>query len=187
MYRLLLITFLTMGLSHCDSRKDETLEKKLGTYCKDTEQRASQNDADAQDQLGLAYITGRGCQKNHKLAFEYFQKAAQQGSASAQNNLGVCYATGEGVLKNPELALQWFEKSAAQGWSEAQFNMGLSYAVGAGVTPNLKSAQEWFDKSSHRGIHQKYSKPIANRAKKVLEAPNGPDSEWVRAWSLLGI
>ena len=44
-------------------------------------------DAEAQNNLGLLYCSGRGTEKDEELALKYFQLAAEQGHADAQENL----------------------------------------------------------------------------------------------------
>ena len=43
-------------------------------------------DAEAQNNLGLLYCSGRGIEKDEELALKYFQLAAEQGHADAQEN-----------------------------------------------------------------------------------------------------
>jgi hypothetical protein len=61
---------------------------------------AEQNDATAQDRLGLCYHDGNGVQKNDTEAAKWFRKAADQNFADAQFELGMCYHNGDGVPKD---------------------------------------------------------------------------------------
>ena len=104
-----------------DSQQDETGFEQLLAKSKE-------GDAEAQNNLGMSYITGEGVRKNAKEAVKWVCKAADQGDAEAQKNLGVMYATGVGVLRDDKEAVKWFRKAADQGDAEAQSSLGLIYA-----------------------------------------------------------
>ena len=53
---------------------------------------AEQNDAEAQNNLGLCYANGQGVAKDEVEAVKWYRKAAEQNYAEAQYNLGLCYA-----------------------------------------------------------------------------------------------
>ena len=56
--------------------------------------------ADAQNNLALMYVQGRGVPKDVMKAFKLFRLAAEQGHATAQYNLGVMYEKGEGSSRS---------------------------------------------------------------------------------------
>ena len=99
----------------------------------DTKSRAEQGYANAQYELGLMFVTGRGASKNDAEAIKWFQKAAGQGFVDAQFSLGVMYANGDGVAENDTEAARWYLKAADQGFRDAQFELGVMYASGVGV------------------------------------------------------
>ena len=76
---------------------------------------AEQENADAQNNLGICYYNGQGVAQDYNEAAKWFLKAAEQGEASAQNNLGKCYEEGLGVTKNLSEARKWYRKAAEQG------------------------------------------------------------------------
>ena len=57
----------------------------------------------------------RSVERDFKMAFEWFSKAANQGHAKAQLNLAMMFENGEGTNRDLKKALEWYEKSAAQG------------------------------------------------------------------------
>ena len=65
---------------------------------------AAQNNALAQNQLGLMYDEGRGVVKDQKEAVKWYRLAAAQNLAVAQYNLGRMYEDGTGVVKNEKEA-----------------------------------------------------------------------------------
>ena len=80
---------------------------------------AENGDIDAQYQLGVIYAKGDGVEKDDKLSFLWFEKAAKQGYSEAQYTLGLMYSSGKGVDQDNEIALKWFEKSAKQGHTDS--------------------------------------------------------------------
>jgi len=74
---------------------------------------AHKGNADAQNNLGLMYATGRGVQQDYTEAAKWYRMAAEKGVASAQNNLGVMYAGGQGVQQDYVQAHMWFTLAAS--------------------------------------------------------------------------
>ena len=76
---------------------------------------AEQGLAEAQNNLGVMYETGRGVIQDHKEAVKWYRLAAEQGYARAQDNLGLMYAKGEGVIQDNVYAHMWFNVAASNG------------------------------------------------------------------------
>ena len=81
---------------------------------------AEENNAEAQNLLGLCYANGNGVEQSYTEAVKWYTKAAEQGYAEAQCNLGNCYYNGEGVTKDKTEAVKWYKKAAEQGYEDAQ-------------------------------------------------------------------
>lgn len=79
------------------------------------EEVAAQGVVEAQVELGLRLLEGRGMTRNPFGAMEWFFKAAARGSSEAQYQLGRMYAHGIGVLRNERRALRWLRRAARQG------------------------------------------------------------------------
>jgi TPR repeat protein len=60
---------------------------------------AEQGFAEAQNNLGLMCVLGRGVSQDDAEAVKWFRKAAEQGYAAAQFNLGEMRRQGRGVTK----------------------------------------------------------------------------------------
>ena len=112
---------------------------------------AEQGLADAQRNLGLCYINGKGVPENQTEAVKWYRKAAEQGLANAQLNLGFCYHDGEGVRKDYEEAVKWFRKAAEKGLATAQWVLGICYAYGEGVAKDKTEAVKWYRKAADQG------------------------------------
>ena len=70
------------------------------------QEHAELGDAEAQYQLGLLYLDGKGIKKNEKLAEELFKKAMEQGHLDAQRKLAFCYLYGRGVKQHLAYSLE---------------------------------------------------------------------------------
>ncbi|MHB9148099.1 MAG: patatin-like phospholipase family protein [Candidatus Amoebophilus sp.] len=127
-------------------------ERAVRVRQEDYERAVSQEDMEAQYNLGIMYYKGWGVDKNYQEAKEWYEKAAQQGYAAAQCNLGWMYLNGEGVDKNYQEAKEWYEKAAKQGLASAQYALGWMYANGQGVDKNDNQAVEWFQKAADKGL-----------------------------------
>ncbi len=84
---------------------------------------AKQGDANAQNNLAMLYVNGRGVEKNSGEAVRWLQKSVDQGNASAQVNLGTLYATGDGVDKNIFTAYQLWSDVTLHNNPIAQANL----------------------------------------------------------------
>ncbi len=66
-------------------------------------------------QLGIAYLTGDGKEKNVFEAAKQFDIAANAGHGKAQYQLAKLYEQGIGVKQSDKLFVQWLEKAASAG------------------------------------------------------------------------
>jgi TPR repeat protein len=105
---------------------------------------AARGDAEAQNNLGLLYLDGKGVPANLAEAVRYFQLSAAAGSALGQNNLGGLYRDGRGVARDFAKAARWFAASASQGNSAGMYNLGLLYELGQGVKQDPVEASMWY-------------------------------------------
>lgn len=83
------------------------------------ETQAERGDAEAQYNLGRAYLLGEGVPKDAAEAVKWWRKAAEQGIAEAQHNLGRAYFLGEGVPKDYVQAYLWLNLAAAGNLEQA--------------------------------------------------------------------
>lgn len=102
----------------------------------------------AQWRIGMLHEYGKGVEKNEKVAFEWYEKAAAQGLAEAQCSLGNTYENGLGVEKDLKKAFELYRQSAEKGLASAQNTLGTCYAKGLGVTRDLEEAFKWFQEAA---------------------------------------
>ena len=111
----------------------------------------SQQNAEAQNNVGVNYANGEGVPQDHHRAVKLFRQAANQGLADAQSNLGLMYTSGEGVPEDRNEAMKLFRQAANQGLADAQNNLGLMYTIGEGVREDHKEATKWFHLAADQG------------------------------------
>ncbi len=76
---------------------------------------AKQGNAEAQNEVGAWYYTGRYKQQDFKEALKWWLKSAQQGNAQALAYVGACYQYGRGVEADSLKAAQLYEASIKKG------------------------------------------------------------------------
>jgi TPR repeat protein len=142
----------------------ENEREKARLYRKTTKlkARAKKGNAEAQNDLGTAYLFGRGVPKDYEEAVKWYRKAAEQEFVIAQFHLGLMYSNGNGVpegYEDYEEAAKWYRKAAEQGLVHAQYNIGLYYNDGLGVIEDFAQSYAWLNIAVDNG-HGKAKKAI---------------------------
>ena len=91
--------------------------------------KANAGNANAQNELAVCYVRGKGVNQSYTEAVNWFRKAAEQGLAEAQYSLWYCYYSGIGVNQDYVEAMKWLRKAAKQGNAEAQNSLGYYYEI----------------------------------------------------------
>jgi len=91
---------------------------------------ADSGDANARNDLGIAYLQGNGVNKDKKLAVHWWHLAAGQGFVPAQANLGLAYLHGTGTKNDKIEATRWLTMAAEHGHVESQSLLGHAYFHG---------------------------------------------------------
>ena len=120
-------------------------KQDYATALKEWQPLADGGSPDAQFNLGLLYLDGKGVPKSYDEAAKWFQRAADQGQVEAQHNLGALYAMGEGVKKNNVQAYKWFSVCAAKGNAgcASQRDLIEKKLRGAKLSSAQRLASEW--------------------------------------------
>ena len=113
---------------------------------------AEDGNANAQFNIGLMYVEGKGIIKDEIAGAYWYRKAAEQGITKAQVNLGLAYSMGQGVTQDEAEAVRWYRKAAEKGDAIAQFNLGLAYSEGNGITKDDVEAVRWYRKAAEQGV-----------------------------------
>ena len=114
---LMLLWTLTPALATADFAKGLEAYKK-GDYtaaAKEWRPDAEEGDAQAQFNVGLLYLDGKGVPQDPGEAAKWFRRSAEQGYTQAQHNLGAMYGSGQGVRKDYIEAYKWMNICAATG------------------------------------------------------------------------
>ena len=130
--------------------------------------------AQAQYNLGVLYLKGKGVKANLIKAKKLFEFAAEQGVVKAQNKLALMHVKGIGVVKDFNKAIEWWNLAAAQGNGKAQTNLGWMYEMGKGVPKDSQKAVKWYQLASNQGIAiaQKKLNLLLDQTKKPLQENN---------------
>jgi localization factor PodJL len=106
----------------------------------------------AQYELAMRLIEGRGVPKDQPAAARWFERAALAGLAPAQYRLGSLYEKGIGVNRDPAAAKRWYLKAAEAGNARAAHNLAvMDMDPGAGE-PNDLEAAKWFRRAAELGV-----------------------------------
>lgn len=113
---------------------------------------AEQNDANAQNRLGVIYADGKGVLRNENLAADWFQKAAELENAEAQANLAALYRNSLVVPRDNAKVIYWAQKAAEHGNPRGQNILGFMYMIGEGVQQDDAKAVSWYQKAAEQGF-----------------------------------
>lgn len=148
---LLGVSFAQAGDLGTGIQTDATITEK--SWAQNLKHKAEGGSAEAQYELGRAYIEGHVFKQNTEEALKWTRAAAAQGWAKAEVNLAVMYSEGQWVPRDYTQSRLWNEKAAAQGDARAEYNLGVLYAYGQGVKKDLHQGIQWYTKAAEQG-HQ---------------------------------
>lgn len=113
--------------------------------------RAARGEVAALLDLGRAFASGRGVERDDTLATRAFRLAADQNSAQARNELALLIGEGRGGERDPERAAELFRLAAQQGLADAQLNLAIQYQRGRGVAQDDREAAVWLERAANQG------------------------------------
>lgn len=106
---------------------------------------------EAQNELGLLYLSGRLGAADPAAGVAWLTRAAQGGYAQAQNNLATLYERGAGVEQNLANAGQLYSLAANQGHGPATLALARMHWQGIGTAVDLPKAWALATLASERG------------------------------------
>lgn len=129
-------------LSSCGHASDSKLLSELITM-------AEHGNPTAQYNVGMMFNNGIGTEKDHRKAFEWFQRASDSGDALGSYKVG-CYFGGQfkdvvPVDINKELHYKLI--AATAGYSLAQYDLGIIYCK----KDQFKEGIHWWELAAHQG------------------------------------
>lgn len=112
---------------------------------------AYEGSRDAQFNLGVMYLEGKGVSQNREDAIFWFSRAAEGGHTQAQYNLGHLYFEEQDNQKSLQKGVAWWKRAAEQGYGIAQYNYARALYFGIGVEKNLPQSYYWMQQSAESG------------------------------------
>ncbi|MFM0299106.1 tetratricopeptide repeat protein [Paraburkholderia sediminicola] len=114
---------------------------------------AAQGDADAEMDLGVAYLIGVGTPKDRTQAAWLFRQAAEQGQTEAQCFFAAISASDDGWAIPAEMkhAADLCQNAANHGYADAQLVLSTFYLMGRGVPKDTVQAAAWLRKAAEQG------------------------------------
>jgi TPR repeat protein len=104
-----------------------------------------------QNDVGYAYYTGKGIEKDFSKAAYWYRKAAEAGWVTSQSNLCMMYIHGEGVPQDYAEAVNWCSKAAEQGFAKAQHNLGVMLVNGLGTEQDEPKGVQFITNAAQQG------------------------------------
>ena len=152
---------------------------RMGNFEKAVEvylQSAEAGNAEAQFDIGYAYYTGEGTQRDYTSAAMWFKRSAKQNFAKAQYNLAYCYMNGRGVPRDYDKASDLLHQSANNNYKRAQLTLADCYANGILVEQNEKESQKWMAMAANLQPEQPKTEPTAPNTTSTPNIPSAPNT-----------
>ncbi len=111
---------------------------------------ADAGDAEAANNLAIAFWRGKGAERDEKQALALLEQAAKNNSGVALFNLGLFYYTASGKDRDYSRAAEFFQKSAEAGYLRAFGRLADLYQRGRGVEKNADKAKDLMQKFGGR-------------------------------------
>jgi len=111
---------------------------------------AETGNAEAQFDIGYAYYTGEGTERDYTTAAMWFKRSAKQKFAKALYNLAYCYMNGRGVPRDYDKAYNLLLESAETNYKRAQLTLADCYARGVLVEQNEEESIKWKNKAENK-------------------------------------
>lgn len=126
---------------------DEVLKQKFA----DIKTSAEEGNAYFQWIYGSMLERGRYAKQNHKLAFQFYLRAARQNYPHAMHDLARCYTHGIGTRLNDKEAFAWLVKADQLDYSPCTLMLGDCHWFGRGTNQNDALAVKYYQKAAHLG------------------------------------
>jgi TPR repeat protein len=110
-------------------------------------QLAEGGDPQAQHNLGLLYLEGKGVARDDAQAMFWYRKSADQGFASSQFDVGLMFEDGEGVPADAAAAIAWYTKASDQNYLPAEEKLADIYIA----RKDFADALVWVRKAADQG------------------------------------
>jgi hypothetical protein len=109
---------------------------------------AKQGDAVAACNLGILYLEGDGCEKNHIQSMKWFCISAYKNVSNAQYNLGIYF--NKYFIDYPK-SIYWFKKASENNNLESTYILGVLYYQGSIIERNYDEAIKYYKIAADKG------------------------------------
>ena len=127
---------------------------------------AETGNAEAQFDIGYAYYTGEGTERDYTTAAMWFKRSAKQKFAKALYNLAYCYMNGRGVPRDYDKAYSLLLESAETNYKRAQLTLADCYARGVLVEQNEEESTKWKNRAENKTTKEVENKVEEKQAAK---------------------
>lgn len=107
--------------------------------------------AEAQFELGLAFLKGNGVPKNNERAIAWLNVASENGHGSASYQLGRLYEQDKSVVTDHSKAIEYYVTAVQQKQFDACVQLGRAYQSGRGVEQSSQTALAWLHIGAESG------------------------------------
>lgn len=104
--------------------------------------------------VGLAYLEGKGVEKDVEKGIKNVVFAARHHHTPSQMLLGLMYFQGDDVAKDLSKARYWFKEAAKSNDAKAAYAYAQMNEFGLGGAKNIQEARKWYLVSSARGYQR---------------------------------
>ena len=139
---------------------------------------ADRNLPDAQHNLGVAYLFGRGVERDASAACQWFKLSAPQGQPLSQCLLADCYENGNGVERSENLARYWYVRASEAGVGPRQRSTATPES--SGRLPDRSANRPCCESSARASADQSFSSPqllCTNESSQQLRPANRRDAD----------
>ncbi len=139
---------------------------------------------EAQNELGLLYLSGKLAVADTPAGVAWLTRAAQGGMAQAQNNLATLFEQGAaGVPQNFNTAGQLYTMAANQGHAAATLALARLYSKGTGVAVDLPKAWALATLAAERGEEsaKKFASDLTEKLDETQRAKGLKDLETIKS------
>lgn len=120
-------------------------------------ERAQENEAEAQRELGLLFLKGEALPADWRIAEKWLCAAAEQEDMEALLILADGYSSGESFSRSLRKAAMFYEKAAMKGNAKAKSELANCFYYGRGVEKDYAKAMKLYQEAASQGETDAYN------------------------------
>ena len=123
---------------------------------------------------GMAYMDGKGVEKDQLKALNYFKQGAKEGDGWSQFMLGKMY---ENPSVYESVIFDYYEADALNGDEEALYQLARIYRVGTIVNKDIEKSELFYEKALHKALDREKQGDANSTYRLALMYRNGWGTE----------